>query len=104
MTIKQGDTFPYCTGTFTDAAGNPVDVTSATVTFSMTSLSGVPMVVSGPVTKVTPASGIVEYHWQAADVVAPGSFAAQFKAVFPDMTISTFPNMGYFYVTILPAV
>lgn len=59
---------------------DPVNLTGATVTFSMQDLSGVVKVNATAAILVTPLSGIVGYAWLAADTDTVGVFKGQFVA------------------------
>lgn len=91
--IGQGDTAPVLQVTLKDSEGTGVDVTGATVKFSMVNrATGQQKVNEGTVTLVTEASGIVEYPWVAADTSRHGDFLGAFEVTYSDGTIETFPN------------
>lgn len=59
--------------------GSPVDITGATVKFSMEDLAGTPKVTDATVVLVDALQGIVRYDWAAADVNTTGIFIGQFE-------------------------
>lgn len=89
--IKQNDDSPALQATLKDGAGNAVDVTGATVVFSMAA-GGIVKVNRQSVTLTTPASGIVTYSWQSGDTDTPGNHTGEFEVTFVDGTVQTYPN------------
>ncbi len=91
--ITQGDTAPLLRVTLKDAADVAVDVTGATIKFSMVDRAGGQQIVNeAAVTLVTASSGIVEYAWVAADTAKGGSFRGAFEVTYSGGKIETFPN------------
>lgn len=93
--IKQGDTAPALRATLKDPAGTAVDLTGATVKFSLRTASGTVLVNKQSVTIVTAGSGVVEYAWQAGDTDTAGTLLAEFEVTYSDSTVETFPNDSY---------
>jgi len=91
MSIKRNDTAPPFTATCTDAAGDPVDVSNATIRFHMRDTSGTVKVdaaadiVSGP-------DGTVRYDWAVGDTDTAGFFYGEVEVTFADDTVRTFPT------------
>lgn len=79
----------------TSGSYEDVDLTDATVKFSMVSLDGTVVVDEGTVgvTVVTAAEGKVQYTFQDADVDEAGTFYAWFT-VYEDGKKDTFPIGG----------
>jgi hypothetical protein len=102
MTIKQNDTYPPLRVTLTDSTDTAVDVTGATVTFRMVDAADTNIVDDKACSLITPASGIVEYQWLAADTDTAGDFRGEFHVTFVGGAIGTFPNDGYVHITIVP--
>lgn len=77
--IAKGATLPKLQARILDGS-TPVDITGATVTFSMDAEDGTPKVVAqaGAISGA-PADGTVEYQFAAADVDTEGRFFGQFK-------------------------
>jgi len=93
--IKQNDTKPDLQVTLKDGAGAAVDVTGATVRFSMRNqLTKALKVNEQAVTLVTAASGVVKYVWGtlAGDNDTPGLYDAEFEVTYSGGAIETFPN------------
>ena len=90
---KTGDTKTDLQVTLKDGDRNVVDVTGATVKFSMLLEGGTTLVINeGAVTLVTAASGIVKYEWTAPDVTLAGTFLGEFEVTYSDGSIETFAN------------
>lgn len=89
--IKQNDTSPALQVTLKDGNKNAVDVTGATVRFTMKK-NGVAKVSESSVTLTTPASGIVTYSWAAGDTDTPGDYEGEFEVTFSGGLIETYPN------------
>lgn len=98
--IKQGDTSPLLRAVLKDAAGTAVDLTGATVRFTLRSPAGVVVVNRAAASVITAASGIVEYVWQTGDTANAGINQAEFEVTYSDLSIETFPNFGHFRVQI----
>lgn len=102
MTIKRNDTSPSFTATCTDAAGDPVDITSATVRFHMVGpVPGTEVKVDAAATVVSGAAGTVRYDWQTGDTDTHGSYKAEVEVTLSDGTIRTFPTSNYSIVRIV---
>ena len=100
--IKQHDTREPVVAICQDANGNAINLTTAsTVKFNMKNGAGTLIVNDSTHTSiVTPASGIIQYQWQAADTATAGDYTAEFQVTFADGRILTFPNTGNFNVHI----
>ncbi len=99
--IKQGDT----SGKFTDILkvnGVPVNLTGATVSFVMRAVGRIVVSQAAVITNPPGTNGAVEYQPVTNDVAFAGEFKQQWKAVFSDGKILTFPNNTYNKITILP--
>ena len=115
--IKQNDTSPAILRQLLNAAGNPVDLTGATVVFNMASVAGtlvcnanaasvftgtLPAELGGGT--VTAADGWVRYIWTATDTAAPGQYIAEFQVTYADSSVETAPNASFESVTITPDI
>ena len=94
--ISTGDSDPELQVTLKDADDAVVDVTGATITFSMRRKGRreTPIVDREAVTLVTPSSGIVKYSWptDGTDTPAQGDYDAEFRVTYSGGRIETFPN------------
>ena len=102
VNLKQNNTSPVLQTTLLDGDGNAVNLTGATVTFTMIDDDGVAKVSDGSVTLVDAVNGIVKYAWSAADTDTVGEFSASFEVTYSDTTVETFPISSYIRVSILP--
>ena len=89
----QNDTGPALTDTLYDSNGNVVDLTGATVKFTMTDRFGVVVINAAAATVNSPATGgSVSYTWQAADLANAGTFRARWVVTFANGEVESFPN------------
>ena len=105
--IKQGDTSPALEATLTDGAGDPFDITGATVTFHMTAVGNEGTnqpVVDADATVVDAGAGVVQYDWAPGDTADSGVYSAEFEVTYNSGVTETFPNDGYFEVVITEEV
>ncbi len=90
----QGALRPEQQITWTDADGDAVDLTGATITARIRNLlSGVTVNSTGSFTVVDAANGIFIWSYSSADVATAGQFAVQFTASYgtpptPERTIA----------------
>ncbi len=104
--LKRNDAKSKIGATFADSAGNPIDLTGATVVFSMKPRegSGALKVNRAPAAVLSPATaGKAEYELSASDIDTAGLFLGEFEATLPDGSVITFPrgNVAEQYLTIL---
>ena len=89
----QNDTGPALTDTLYDANGNVVDLSGATVHFTMTDRFGVVVINAAAATIVAPTTGgVVSYAWQSADLAVAGTFRAKWVVTFSGGGVESFPN------------
>jgi phage baseplate assembly protein gpV len=100
MTIKRRDTAPPFTATCTDADGDAVDISNATIRFHMEDSSGT-VKVDAAADIVLGTAGTVRYDWAAADTDTAGHFKAEVEVTFADGTIRTFPTTNFATVRII---
>jgi hypothetical protein len=98
--LKRGDTGPALQRQCLDEAGDPLNITGATVRFSMRARGGDVVVNRAAASIVDAATGIVRYAWQAADTDEAGAFDAEFEITYLDGSVETVPNAGMIEVTI----
>ena len=53
-----------------------------------------------PAPSLTPASGVVTYSWGTADLNTAGTYQAEVEIIWNDGKPETFPNDGYWDVTV----
>lgn len=99
--LKRGDTSPALRRTFTDKDGTPIDISGATVTFSMGGCGALivdkqPCVVEGE------QAGTVTYYWRPEDTATAGVHQAEFEVTYPGGAVETVPNVGFMVVSIAP--
>lgn len=95
LPLKVGDRLPEVEVSLYGADGQVVDLTDATVTFTLASNDGRVLIDKAAATVVTAASGLVRYSWDADDLSAPGRYRCEWIATFPGGRQMTFPNRGY---------
>ena len=78
----QGARRPSQTITWTDAAGNPLDLTGATITARILRPTGA-VASDGTFVVTDAANGVFRWDYSAADVASAGTFMVQFTAAFP---------------------
>jgi hypothetical protein len=109
FTIKRNDTLPALEAVLSDDNG-PVDLTGATVYFTMTQVASSACgedtpasgsakfkkqgVVVGLQTVGSPTRGKVRYEWSGADTDTAGLFAGEFEVHFGVSGRWTFPSVG----------
>jgi len=99
--LKQNDTRPYLKIKLVDEDGNNVDLTSATVTFTMRNRStGTVKVNAGSCTVTSASAGEVEYRWGSTDLNTVGVYDGEFQITFGDASILTLPANEYIEVEI----
>ena len=94
--IKRGDTSPAI-----EFALEPSDISlnGAAVQFQMKRRNG-PTVIDEHAVVVSTSPPVVSYAWDAQDTATAGFYQAEFRVVYFDGTIETFPNAGFIDVLI----
>lgn len=103
FSMKRGDTVPSMRRQLMGGDGVPVDVTGATVRFSMKDYRGVEITLAACVI-IDPALGIVQYDWSDGDTDTVGKFCAEFKVTYDNGGVETFPNFEFISVVIHPDI
>ena len=98
--LKKGDTNNVLEATLRDVNGVVVNLTGATVVFSMMNAASTVKVSLAACTIVTAAAGLVSYAWVAADVNTAGTYRGEFQVTYSGGGIQTFPNDSYIEVEI----
>lgn len=96
--IKQNDTRPALQAILKDADGNPINLVGATAVFHMSRRGS--LVVSGPCEIPNPATGQVNYIWQAGDTDEIGTYNAEIEVTYSDGGIETHPNGKHWIISI----
>ncbi len=91
------DTKPF-EAALQDGAGNPVNLTGATVVFTMGEDGS--RILRAPATLVNASQGEVRYSPTTFETSSAGNFPAEFNVTFSDGSIQTFPNDGYIQIHI----
>jgi hypothetical protein len=95
--IKRGDTSPAVR-----YALEPLDtnLTGATVRFQMRTRGGA-QVLDAPAQVITATlTPTVQYAWQPSDTATAGQFEAEFRILYADASIETFPNSGFISIRV----
>jgi hypothetical protein len=89
--IKRGDTSPSLRYLM------PADVSlaGAQVAFQMRKHHGEAVIDAPAVIETVFAPGIVAYEWTQSDTALAGRYQAEFKIIYADRAIETFPNRGF---------
>jgi len=98
--IKTNDTSPKLAVTLQDANSVPVNISGATVRFHMKAFGATSLKTDAPMTITNATGGIVQYSWVAADTNLAGTYYGEVEVTYPDSTIETFPNNGYFTIIV----
>lgn len=80
--------------TLTDADGNAVDLTNATIKMHIKKNRSA-TVSTKNMAIVSAAAGTIKYEWQDGDTDESGIYLYEFEVTFPDSTILTIPEDGY---------
>jgi hypothetical protein len=92
FSITAGTREPSLVRVLRDARG-PINLTGATVTFTMTRVGGgTSKVAAAACTVVSATSGTVRYDWAAADTNAPGDYYGRFKITWPSANTQEVPD------------
>ena len=87
ITVVQSDDAPSLFGTLTDAAGDPFDLTDATVRFQMRLATDRRFAVDFAAVVVDAEAGSVRYDWQDGDLAVAGAYAARWRIAFLDGSV-----------------
>lgn len=90
--LKQNDTSPTLDAILTNAAGEVVDVTNASVRFHMQMVGATTLKIDAAATVVDGEAGHVRYTLQPGDTDTPGSYKAEYEVTFLDGSVETFKN------------
>lgn len=103
--IKQNDTVSDVTRDLKDAFGAPVNVTGASIVFSMRVKPKGSVKVSGAAgTVIDGGAGRVRYDLTASDTDTADTYEAEFQVTYSDGGVQSFPNDGHFDIVITDAI
>lgn len=106
FTFKAGDSWPFLKAQLKDSPSGvptPVNLTGATVRLTLKTQSAPgTIIVNRQLCVITDAAaGRVEYDWQPADTASVNDLNGEFEVTWGSGEITTFPNSGYFTVSIV---
>jgi len=94
--MKQGDTASIMKRTLVNAFGSPVNLTGASLKFSMRVKPAGTVKVNGASATIANAGlGEVQYSFSASDTNTADEFESEWEVTYTDGSIQTFPNDGY---------
>jgi len=100
--IGQGDTASTMLVVLRDANNNAVNITGASVHIDVTPIHGGTKTVDTSATIVDAPTGQVSYTFTAGQTAVAGDYLATFTVTFGGGAIESFPNAGYYLITINP--
>ena len=101
--IKSSDTASFITRDLKDAFGAPVNVTGASVVFSMrVKPAGTVKVNAQTAVIVTGGTGRVRYEWASdgSDTNTADEYEGEFQVSYANGKIQTFPNDGHIPIVV----
>ena len=103
--IKQNDTRPAIAANLTDANAAAVNLTGATVKFSMrVDPAGTVKVNAATATIDDAEAGQVSYNWTASDTNTADDYEAEFQVTFAGGAVQTFPGRNWIAVHVIDDV
>jgi len=109
--IKTGDTLPRIESTLTDGNDDPFDIAQADVYFTLRPIRAVTPVIELAVAtndQIGDGSdgtlGQVHYDWEIGDTDVAGGYYADWRVVFVNNEVMTFPNNGHDTIAIVDAL
>ena len=103
--IKQNDTRPAIAANLTDANAAAVNLTGATVKFSMrVEPAGTVKVNAATATIDDAEAGQVSYNWTASDTNTADDYEAEFQVTFAGGAVQTFPGRNWIAVNVIADV
>ena len=99
--LKQNDTASAIKRVLVDAFGSPVNLTGASLKFSMRVKPGGSVKVNGATATVSNAGlGEVQYNFTASNTDTADEFEGEFEATYAAGGIQSFPNDGHIPIII----
>ncbi len=100
--IKQNDTRPAITAILTDANDAAVNLTGATIAFSMRVEPAGTVKLSAVSANVTDSeAGQVSYNWASGNTDTATDYEAEFQVTFAGGAIQTFPGRNWIFVHVI---
>jgi len=100
FTIRQGDSLPYLTQTFTDSTGTPVDLTGCTVHFVMRTLTASTPAINAEAEIVDVATGQVSFAFSSEQTATAGEYMGSWIVTNGSGGTFTIPTQGYLTISI----
>lgn len=97
--IKQNDTSPAIKAFIKDSSESAINLSGADVKLHIKEVGGDTLLVK-QMTIINAATGEVQYQWITGDTSEPATYNAEIQVTYSDGKIETFPNNGYFTITI----
>lgn len=101
FTIKQYNTLPLLEATLLDSDSQPVNLTNASVFFTMRSRDTDSLVVDGAAIIIDRPAGKVAYPWISADTATAGAYHGEFVVTYQGGGIESFPNSNYIEINVV---
>ncbi|UKS30164.1 phage baseplate upper protein [Paenibacillus sp. HWE-109] len=98
LSIKRYDTRTAVKATLKSPSGASVDLTDATVKFSMVKYSTT--IVNREADIIDALTGKVAFVFDREELAETGTMKAEFQVAYPDGSVETFPNSGYITINI----
>jgi hypothetical protein len=100
--IKQNDTRPAITAILTDANDAAVNLTGATIAFSMREEPAGTVKLSAVSANVTDSeAGQVSYNWASGNTDTATDYEAEFQVTFAGGAVQTFPGRNWIFVHVI---
>ena len=100
--IKQNDTRPAITAILTDANDAAVNLTGATIAFSMRVEPAGTVKLSAVSANVTDSeAGQVSYNWASGNTDTATDYEAEFQVTFAGGAVQTFPGRNWIFVHVI---
>jgi len=94
--IKAGDTLPVLPVQLQNPDGTLPNLTGATVNFKMTDPDSKVKLIDRTAVIVDPVNALVNFPWAGGDTsVTPKIYEGEFRVVFANSSVGTFPNQGF---------
>lgn len=100
FSIKQFDTRPILRRQLLDSEDVAVNLTGATVRFTMVSKAGVKLIDDAVCTVTDAANGWIEYAWVTGDTNTAGYHRGHFRVEYSPSNFESFPNTDYLQIEI----
>ena len=101
ITIKQDDTQPAMKVRLKDSAGNPANLTGASVQVAIQHYSQPAIKFNRDAYIADAVTGEVWLIWQPEETQVTGLYRIEFRVTYQDGNRETFPNDGYLMVKIM---